>query len=87
MAAGNRLAISGGLSREAVRGLFPNALKHPDNGIFLLPDSDRHRDQAGRMWDSLHNAANFAFANRMFLAVMALAGLRRVCGGRRSRIR
>jgi tRNA-splicing ligase RtcB len=72
--------LSGGLSRDAVRGLYPNALKHPDNGIFLLPDSDRHRDQAGRMWDSLHNAANFAFANRMFLAVMALAGLRRVCG-------
>src|SRR5262249_6630889 len=72
--------LSGGLSRDVVRELYPKTLKHPDNGIFLLPESDLYRSEAGRFWDSVHNAANFAFANRMFLAIMALAGLRRVCG-------
>jgi tRNA-splicing ligase RtcB (3'-phosphate/5'-hydroxy nucleic acid ligase) len=72
--------LSGSLYRDVVRELYPNTLTHPDNGIFVLPESERYREQASRFWDSVHNAANFAFANRMFLAVMALAGLRRVCG-------
>jgi tRNA-splicing ligase RtcB len=72
--------LSGSLYRDVVRELYPNTLKHPANGIFLLPVSERFRDQADRFWSSVHNAANFAFANRMFLAFMALAGLRRVCG-------
>ena len=72
--------LSGGLYRDVVRGLYPKTLQHPENGIFLLPEGERYRDQANQFWDSVHNAANFAFANRMFLALIALAGLRRVCG-------
>jgi len=72
--------LSGGLCREAVREIYPKSLRHPANGIFVLPESERYREQADRCWDSLHNAANFAFANRMFLAIIAMAGLRRVCG-------
>ncbi|OWK36792.1 RtcB family protein [Fimbriiglobus ruber] len=72
--------LCGGHYRDVVRKIYPGALKHPANGVFVLPDGDRHRAHANLFWDALHNAANFAFANRMFLAVMALAGFRRVLG-------
>jgi len=72
--------LCGGRYRDVVRGIFPEQLKHPDNGIFILPQGERHRAEVELFWDCLHNAANFAFANRMFLALMALAGLRKVCG-------
>jgi tRNA-splicing ligase RtcB len=72
--------LCGGHYRDVVRRIYPGSLKHPDNGIFLLPEGERYRDQAALFWDALHNAANFAFANRMFLALMALASLRRVSG-------
>ncbi len=72
--------LSGGIARDEVRALHPKTLKHPGNGIFPLPEGERYRQQSGRIWDSLHNAANFAFANRMFLAMMAWEGLRRVHG-------
>lgn len=72
--------LSGGHCRDVVRRIYPEKIKHPDNGIFILPQSGRYREQAALCWDALHNAANFAFANRMFLGIMALAGLQRVCG-------
>jgi tRNA-splicing ligase RtcB len=72
--------LSGGYFRDVVRRIYPRALRHPENGIFVLPDGPRHGVEAGLFWDALHNAGNFAFANRLFLALTALAGLRRVCG-------
>lgn len=71
---------SGTRGRDAVRAAHPASLPHPDNGIFILPHGPRHREAATRVHDALNHAANFAFANRMFLAVMAVAGLRRVFG-------
>lgn len=70
----------GGYYTDVVRRLHPAGLKHPGNGIFILPRGGVHGGEAGLFWDSLHNAANFAFANRMFLALMALSGLRKVIG-------
>lgn len=72
--------LSGGYFRDVVRNIYPPALRHPENGIFVLPQGQRFADEAGLFWDALHNAGNFAFANRLFLALTALAGLRRVCG-------
>jgi tRNA-splicing ligase RtcB len=72
--------LTGGHYRDVIQQIYPNTLRHPANGIFVLPESERYRDQATLFWDAVHNAANFAFANRMFLALVALAGLRRVCG-------
>jgi tRNA-splicing ligase RtcB (3'-phosphate/5'-hydroxy nucleic acid ligase) len=68
------------LSRRGARNLYPAGLRHPENGIFVLPDGPRHAGEAALFWDALHNAGNFAFANRLFLALTALAGLRRVLG-------
>ena len=72
--------LSGNYFRDVVRKIFPLGLKWPENGIFVLPEGPRHAEAAGLFWDALHNAGNFAFANRLFLALTALAGLRRVCG-------
>ena len=72
--------LSGGYYRDVVRRIYPRGLRHPDNGIFVLPEGPRHADEAALFWDALNNAGNFAFANRLFLALTALAGLRRVCG-------
>jgi tRNA-splicing ligase RtcB len=72
--------LCGGYYRDVVRDIYPKDLKHPGNGIFALPLGARHQQEASRFWDALHNAANFAFANRLFLALMALASLREAVG-------
>ncbi len=67
--------LCGSHYREQVRRIFPISLKHPANGIFPLPDGDRFSDASALFWDCLHNAANFAFANRMMLALIAVNAL------------
>jgi tRNA-splicing ligase RtcB (3'-phosphate/5'-hydroxy nucleic acid ligase) len=74
--------LCGGHYRGVVRKIHPEKLKYPENGVFVLPEGERHRTHVEAFWDALHNAANFAYANRMFLAVMAVAGMRRVFGDR-----
>lgn len=70
-------SLCGGVYRQMVRELFPTGLRHPENGIFVLPEG---RPQTDIFWDWLNSAANFAFANRMFLALIALRALHEVCG-------
>jgi tRNA-splicing ligase RtcB len=72
--------LCGGYYRDRVREIFPAGVKHPDNGIFILPTGESNDDSAEIFWNSLNNAANFAFANRMFLAIMALDCLHKVVG-------
>ena len=72
--------LSGARYRDVVRQIFPHTLKHPENGIFVLPEGGSHAKESALFWDCLHNAANFAFANRMMLALMALETLGKVCG-------
>lgn len=77
--------LCGGHYRDVVRGIYPKSLPRPANGIFPLPDcgeGGEHRAAFDTFWDALHNAANFAFANRLFLALMAQQALRDVLGGR-----
>lgn len=66
--------------RDSLRTAFPAGMKHPENGVYVLPDAEAGGDVAAVFWDALHNAGNFAFANRMFLGVAALAGLLETCG-------
>lgn len=70
----------GGYYQDKVKEIHPAGLKYPENGIFILPTGAAHQETADLFWDTLNNAANFAFANRMFLAIMALASLRKVVG-------
>lgn len=72
--------LAGGRYRDALREVYPKTLRHPDNGVFVMPTGGKHAASSARFRDGLHNAANFAFANRMFLSLMALSVLRRECG-------
>lgn len=67
--------LSGNYYNELVRKQYPKDLKYPANNIFPLPLSQRNKKVAEQFWDALANAANFAFANRLFLAIMALDAL------------
>ena len=66
--------------QEKVRQLHPHDVAYPENGIFVLPVNERFEETAAVFWDALHNGANFAFVNRMFLALMAWSSLESVCG-------
>jgi tRNA-splicing ligase RtcB len=72
---------AGGFVKESVRGLYPKGLAHPANSIFPLPvSSGRNEKQCKAIFDAIANAENFAYANRMFLALMALKALRETYG-------
>lgn len=66
--------------RDVLRQIYPPELRHPANGIFLLPQGDRRRAELELFWDAMSNAANFAFTNRMFLALMAISALSSTVG-------
>jgi tRNA-splicing ligase RtcB (3'-phosphate/5'-hydroxy nucleic acid ligase) len=66
--------------RDMLRRIHPAKLRHPENGIFILPDSPQLAGEMRAFWDAVGNAANFAFANRMFLGLMAEKAIREVCG-------
>ncbi len=61
--------LAGSQIKKATRAAYPKGIPHPSNGIYPMPLTSSH-------WhDSLANAANFAFANRVFLALMVQAAL------------
>jgi tRNA-splicing ligase RtcB len=63
--------------REILKARYPTAVAHPENGIYPL-SADEAQDSG--FWDLLHNAANFAFANRLFLAASAVEAIESVLG-------
>lgn len=64
--------IAGSSIREMVKRRYPKSVAHPVNGIYPLRADEA---EASGFWDLLHNAANFAFANRMFLAASAVEAI------------
>jgi tRNA-splicing ligase RtcB len=64
--------IAGRSIHEMVKARYPKSVAHPANGIYPLRADDA---EAAGFWDLLHNAANFAFANRMFLAASAVEAI------------
>lgn len=72
--------LCGEAYKDLVRSIYPKKLGYPANGIFPLPD--KHPAFA-KFFTALHNAANFAFANRMFLAAMMHQVLTEVIGKHR----
>ena len=69
---------SGALVKRLVREAYPATLKHPANGLYPLPFGAAHQRTFQIVRDALHAAANFAFANRLFLALMARDALEAV---------
>jgi tRNA-splicing ligase RtcB len=69
--------IAGRSVRELLNANFPRSCPHPSNGIYPL---NAQSGDANRFWDLVNNAANFAFANRLFLATSAVEALERIVG-------
>ncbi|MFC1833613.1 RtcB family protein [Thermodesulfobacteriota bacterium] len=67
--------ITGRYFKDLMRDVYPQGLPHPENGIYLLPTTGKYEDHFRGFWTSMSNAANFAFGNRLFLALMVRSGL------------
>lgn len=61
---------SGRINRMITEGIYPQKLPHPDNGIYPLPQKTGEDKGWNRFWNTTYNAANFGFANRLFLGLM-----------------
>lgn len=71
---------SGLLNREICRGIYPAGLAHPDNKIYPISDSGPVPRAWNRFLSASRNAANFGFANRLFLGFMIQDALTSVLG-------
>lgn len=61
---------SGLLNRKICEDIYPVGLPHPENKIYPIPESDAAQSAWNRFWAASGNAANFGFANRLFLGFM-----------------
>lgn len=70
----------GGHFMDRAREIFPRAVRGPKGGFHPLP-IDGPRGEEGRFYlDGMGNAANFAFANRLFLGLMAVRAIEEALG-------
>jgi tRNA-splicing ligase RtcB (3'-phosphate/5'-hydroxy nucleic acid ligase) len=70
----------GGYFGERARELHPRGIPHPKHGFYVLPTSGPLAHEAASYLDAMRNAANFAFANRLFLGLMAVRALSETLG-------
>lgn len=70
----------GGHFMDRARELFPKGIAHPKNDFFMLPMIGQHQNEGSFYINSMNNAANFAFANRLFLGLMAVRAIQEVLG-------
>lgn len=68
---------SGRINKITAQGVYPEKVPHPDNGIYLLPQEE-DADTWKRFYNTTYNAANFAFANRLFLGLMVQSAVTNV---------
>ena len=61
---------SGLINRIIIKEQYPKGLVHPGNGLYLLPRTEESGSAWRRFWSTTNNAANFGFANRLFLGLM-----------------
>jgi tRNA-splicing ligase RtcB len=70
----------GGFFLDQARAIYPRELAHPDHGFYVIPTRGRHAALGARYLDAMRNAANFAFANRLFLGLMTVRVLSEMLG-------
>ncbi len=70
----------GGYFLDQAKAIFPKEMKHPEHGFYAVPTQGPHGKLAAKYLDAMHNAANFAFGNRLFLGLMAVRVLSEVLG-------
>lgn len=70
----------GGHFVDMAKELFPKGVKHPKNDFYVLPMNGPHQKEGEFYIDSMYNGANFAFANRLFLGLMAVRAIQETLG-------
>lgn len=70
----------GGHFVDRAKELFPKGIRHPKNDFFVLPMTGKLEHEGRFYIDSMYNGANFAFANRLFLGLMAIRAIQEVLG-------
>lgn len=70
----------GGHFVDRAKELFPKGVKHPKNDFYVLPMSGALGNEGSFYIDSMYNGANFAFANRLFLGLMAVRAIQETIG-------
>lgn len=68
----------GGYFIDRAKELFPKNVKDPKNDFYMLPMVGKMKNEGDFYLESMRNAANFAFANRLFLGLMALRAIQEV---------
>lgn len=61
---------SGLLNQKLCQKIYPSRLEKPSNKIYPLPENPVYQEELNRFFRTTYNAANFAFANRLFLGLM-----------------
>lgn len=72
---------SGLLNRSVGQNIYPRGMRHPENKIYPVPAGCQEDDAWNRFWSASCNAANFGFANRLFLGFMLQDAFTGVMGG------
>ncbi|MFI5299616.1 MAG: RtcB family protein [Polyangiales bacterium] len=72
--------LVGGHFEDVAKSLFPTSMRHPQHGFYVLPTGGPHARHAATYLDAMRNAANFAFANRLFLGLMAARAIGEATG-------
>lgn len=70
----------GAAFRDAARRLHPSGAPAPRHGFHVLPMRGPRASEGRRYLAAMRAAANFAFANRLFLGLMALRALSEALG-------
>ncbi|WP_146645563.1 RtcB family protein [Labilithrix luteola] len=70
----------GGYFMDRAREIFPRTVKAPKDGFYPLPISGPRAEEGLFYLDGMGNAANFAFANRLFLGLMAVRAIEEAIG-------
>lgn len=69
--------LAGAHFSDVAMRVFPSKARRPEHGFYPLPAS---AESGQRYLSAMGNAANFAFANRMFLGLMAVRALSEALG-------
>ncbi|MBK06674.1 MAG: RNA-splicing ligase RtcB [Deltaproteobacteria bacterium] len=68
--------------RDIAKQIYPAGQPQPAHGFYPLPLTGPHKHRAHQYLNAMSNAANFGFANRMFLGLMAIKSLSESLGRR-----
>ncbi len=70
----------GGHFIDRAKEIFPRQVKDPKGDFYILPTTGRYAKEGIFYLNSMRNAANFAFANRLFLGLMVVKAIQEALG-------